>query len=82
MSLGRGKGITMHDNDYVRSHGGTLGDRFADAGHAERKPDIMPLQGGRHPGGRSCAIQLGAAVMVAAAPLVVPFLPERSAARR
>jgi len=36
----------------------------------------------RNPAGRACSIQLGVAAVVAAALLVVPFLPERSAVRR
>lgn len=77
-----------NEKDEPTFHGGTLGDRFADAGHAAR----VPLQngggrgggggGGRNPAGRSCAIQLGVAVMVAAALLAVPFLPLKSPVRR
>jgi hypothetical protein len=40
------------DDDQPKFHGGTLGDRFADAGHAER-PAPMPIYGGgkrRKPG--------------------------------
>jgi hypothetical protein len=72
-----------NDKDEPKFHGGTLGDRFADAGHAAR----VPLQNGggdrgRNPAGRSCSIQLGVAVMVAAALLAVPFLPLKSPVRR
>jgi hypothetical protein len=52
------------DDDQPKFHGGTLGDRFADAGHAER-PSPMPLQGGRHgkkPGCSLFALALLAAV--------------------
>lgn len=73
---------TKDDNrDSPQWHGGSLGDRFADAGHAER-PTAMPMQGDRHPGGRSCGAQIAVAALVATALLVVPFLPTGSAARR
>lgn len=75
----------IRDNrDSPQWHGGTLGDRFADAGHAER----VELRdgsggnngggGGRNPAGRSCAIQLGVAAVLAVMLLAAPFLPRRS----
>jgi hypothetical protein len=78
--------MSREDNrDSPQWHGGTLGDRFADAGHAER-PDPMRLQdgsgGGRNPAGRSCAIQLGVGVLAAVALLAMPFLPVGGALRR
>lgn len=73
--------MTRDNRDSPQWHGGTLGDRFADAGHAER----LELRdgsggnggggGGRNPAGRSCAIQLGVAGALAIMLLVAPFLP-------
>lgn len=78
--------MTHNRREGPRWHGGTLGDRFADQGHAEHEQGPMSLQGGndggRHPASRSCVIQLGVAAMVAVALLTVPFLPLRSAVRR
>ena len=75
-----------NENEGPRWHGGTLGDRFADQGHAEHGQGLMSLRdgsgGGRHPAGRSCATQIAVAVVVAVALLTVPFLPLRSAVRR
>jgi hypothetical protein len=65
------EGMTMgKDNrDSPQWHGGTIGDRFADAGHAAR-PKPVHLRngggGGRNPAGRSCAgLVLGGLVAVA-----------------
>lgn len=43
------------DRDEPLFRGGTLGDRFADAGHAAR-PDPMPLQGGGHRKKPGCSL--------------------------
>ena len=64
------------NRDSPQWHGGTLGDRFADAGHAERAEparlrDGSGGGGGRHPGGRSCFIHLGAAAALLASLAVV-----------
>lgn len=63
-------------------HGGTLGDRFADAGHAER-PDQMNdsnWAGGGNDRKRSCFAKfasLGAAGVLAVMLAAAPFLPRR-----
>lgn len=76
------------DHDHPKYRGGTIGDRFADAGHAER-PEPAHLRnggggggGGRNSSGRSCAIQLGVGVLTAVALLTVPFLPLHSKLRK
>lgn len=75
-----------NENEGPRWHGGTLGDRFADQGHAEHGQGPMGLRDGSGGHDRDdrwpCVIQLGVAAMVAVALLTVPFLPLRSAVRR
>lgn len=64
------------DHDHPKYRGGTIGDRFADAGHADR-PERRDLQGPSKDRRGGCPL-FAMAVLTAVAVLVVPFLPLRS----